>query len=98
MPATLVVIALAGCGQPVDAPAAPESGAASVADLHATAERIAAELSGHTERTPPAPLLPRDGRTMGPRLSPAEWERLEEAARRELPAMVAEAQALAARR
>jgi len=66
-----------------------------VADLHATAERIAAELPGRTEGISyPAPPLPRDA----PQISPAEWKRLEEAARRELPALVAQAEGLAARR
>jgi hypothetical protein len=99
-PAMLVLLALAGCAKPIDAPdAAPANEAASVADLQATAERIAAELPGRTEGlTYPAPPSPRDFRAVERQLSPTEWKRLEETARQELPAMIAEVEELAARR
>jgi hypothetical protein len=96
----LVLFVLAGCAQPVDVPAAVRTmEAASVADLQATAERVAAELPGRTGGLPgPAPFHPDDARALERRISPAEWKRLEEAARPELPALVAEVQKLAAQR
>jgi hypothetical protein len=96
----LVLLVLTGCAQPVDAPAVAKSNeAASVADLQATAERIAAELPRRSEvLAHPAPPFPRDAHAPERQLSPAEWTRLEEVARRELPALVAQTEKLAARR
>jgi hypothetical protein len=96
----LALLVLTGCAQPVDAPAAAKANdAASVADLQATAERIAAELPRRSEDVAyPAPPFSHHARTLEPQLSPAEWKRLEEAARRELPAMIAEVEELSVRR
>jgi len=97
--ALLMLLAMAGCAQPVDAPdALPENEAASVADLQATAERIAAELPGRTEGLAyPAPPLPSDVPALQ-QISQAEWRRLEEAARAEIPAMITQVEKLAPRR
>jgi hypothetical protein len=96
----LLPLFLAGCGQSVGAPAAARANeAASVADLRATAERIAVELPARAgELTYPAPPTPRDARALERQISPAEWTRLEEVARRELPAMIADVEELAVRR
>lgn len=96
----LTLFVLAGCAQPLDAPATARTmDAASVADLQATAERIAAELPGRTGTLPhPGPPLPGEVQAVERTISPAEWARLEQAARRELPALVAQTEKLAARR